>query len=674
MHRWLVLVALAAAVLACGVDTGSATGGKDAAQTAGAGLDPWLGQVTGATARYDLQAKDWHALPFPSDLRRAANGQLDLTGFPAARDGEISSLLQQYLDFGNAHQRGWGLAQTLYVQFDGPLAKNALRKPAETLQPDAYFLVNVDPSSPERGKLHPLESAVSGGKRGQHLETHLLMAQPVWGLPLRPLTAYAFVVRRGIKDAEGRPLGRPAALAQVLDAAMTGTAVPAGHEKLSASLQPLVALLQDKTLAVPWKDIAAATVFTTGDPTAELTQMAEWVRTKAVTKPAGNWVLQGATKSYTLYTATYEAPNFQTGNCPYGEVGSGGFAFKPTGEPIVQRTEQLRVSVAVPTNRALDSAAGLVPVAMYAHGTGGSYLSAENEGSGVGEPLTERGIAVVGIDQPLHGPRCVPEITGSTLDFKTFNFLNIAAGQSNFRQSALDTVFLGRLLREGKLNVPAEVAAGKQAVQFDPGQVQFIGHSQGGLSGALVAAIDSHQKAYTLSGAGAGLSQTILLRKEPVDIAATLDDVLGLDEGELSPFHPAVALVQLLADTTDPLAYAPRVFQRTNGEPLPHVLLTEGLKDAYTPALTAESLATSLGLEVLAPQLNASPAMELLDVPVRDSPVQANLTFGQTNVTAVLSQWSGNHYVIFEIAKARQMYADFMASVVELGDAIVDHP
>ena len=59
--------------------------------------------------------------------------------------------------------------------------------------------------------------------------------------------------------------------------------------------------------------------------------------------------------------------------------------------------------------------------------------------------------------------------------------------------------------------------------------------------------------------------------------------------------------------------------------------------------------------------------------PERESPVQANLTFGQTNVTGVLSQWQGDHYVIFELPKVRDMYANFMASVVELGDAIVAH-
>ena len=141
----------------------------------------------------------------------------------------------------------------------------------------------------------------SSDLRGQHLEPHLLMAQPVWGMPLRPLTTYAFVVRRGVKDAQGLPLGRPAVLAQVLDAAMTGAAVPKAYDKLATALQPLIVALKDNTVAVPWKDIAAATVFTTGDPSAQLVQMAEWVRTKAVAKPAASWTLKGSAKGYVLY-------------------------------------------------------------------------------------------------------------------------------------------------------------------------------------------------------------------------------------------------------------------------------------------------------------------------------------------------------------------------------------
>ena len=92
--------------------------------------------------------------------------------------------------------------------------------------------------------------------------------------------------------------------------------MPAGHEALASSLQPLVVALKDGTLTLPWKDIAAATVFTTGDPSAQLVQMAEWVRTTAVTKPATNWTLKGTSKGYTLYVGMEAVPQLFGGVIP----------------------------------------------------------------------------------------------------------------------------------------------------------------------------------------------------------------------------------------------------------------------------------------------------------------------------------------------------------------------
>lgn len=679
----LLFLSLFAGILACqpidgaaGEDASAASGTTDAGATALAlAADPWPNEASGATARYDLAAKDWHAQPFPTNSRRDAQGRLDLSGFPPPREGGMPGIIQQYLDYASDHVRGWSLQPTIYVQFDRPLTATMVRKPAESLTQNSYFLMDVDPSSPEYGKLVPLIGQVSAHQRLQHLQPDLFMVQPVWGRPLRPKTTYAFVLRRGVRDAEGKVLARPAALAAVLDAALGGVKGVSDPEqqRLADTLQPLIDAYQAGKLTVPWRDIAAATVFSTGNPTSQLKAMAQWVRDKAPAQAATAWKKTASSKKYVLYTATYEAPNFQKGKCPYDDDGDGAFELKSDATPVVQRTETMRVAVAVPLTHVHVSADGLMPVAMYAHGTGGDWMSFVGEK--VVDNLAARGVAMVSIDQPLHGPRCEVPQSGGALDLHTFNFLNVAAGRTGFQQSALDSVMLSRLLRQGHLDVPEGVAADGKAVHFDPQRVVFIGHSQGGLSGSLLAAVDPHQVAYVLSGAGAGISLTVMLRKHPADIANTLGVVLGLDKGELSQFHPAVSLVQLLADVTDPLSYGHSVLHRDNGERPPHVLLTEGLLDQATPSDTSEALAAVLGLQVLSPKAHFNDALELAKTSVVASPAQENLMINGFAVTGVLSQWPTlDHFVIFKSKEAQALYSVFLESAIDSGAAIAELP
>lgn len=633
---------------------------------------------TGAAARMELDpaslAKDWHAQPFPNDLRRAADGTLDLSGFPAPRDGDPSALLSGYLAHATQELRGFSIQPTIYVQFDQPLAKANLLAPAKTLEQGGYFLVDVDPTSPEYGQLKALRGQISPPVRGQYLLPNLLMVQPLWGKPLRPLTRYALVVRRSWKDAAGKVLAQPQALKDLIVQWKAGKApaeIPGPLGKLAASLEPLRAALKAGKVQVPYDDLAAASVFTTGNPAGQLRAMAQWVQTQWKPKQAKKWEIQKKTKDFWLLTASYQAPNFQVGKCPYDS--EGGFAFDKNGEPVVQTDETMRLSMLVPLERSADLD-GRPPVVMSAHGTGGDYLSYAQGGKfKISEQLGTQGVVIVSTDQPMHGPRCNPEISGDALDLKTFNFLNITAGRSGFRQSALDTVAMARLIREGLLDAPAEVSPDGKPVQLDAMRIGFIGHSQGGLSGALAAAVEPSVRAYVLSGAGAGLSLTIMQRKDPQDIAALIQALLGTDAGELSEYHPAISLVQMLADITDPLSYGRLVLDRPADVRPPHVLLTEGLLDAATPADTSEALASAIGLEILAPKVHLSEAMLVDQVRVLLPPQTGNLQRNGFAVTALLSQWDTlDHFAIFTTDKVARLYKRFLTSTLLDGEAVGD--
>ncbi len=671
MNRLLSLLALLLPLTMTGCGTTVPDAGQAATAQPDLTVDPWAGQATGATARYELGAADWHATPFPTNTRVTADGHVDMTGFPTPREGDPPDLLLGYLAYANAHLTGWSIQPTIYVQFDQPLDASVFGPPTAQPTQDKLFLMDVTPESPEYGTLIPLTTQVSGETRSMYLVPNLLMAQPIWGRPLLPKTTYAFVVRRGLKDKAGKPLGRPTALATVMDARLVAKDVSkldAPSAKWATALEPLFkAMDAGKVTGLP-KDIAAAAVFTTGNPTDELQKMATWVRDQATTMPAfGFDRIDTKDPDYVLASAYYHAPNFQQGTCPYTTQGEGGFQLAADGSPTVQRTEDIRISLVLPKQPLVIG--GKVPVVESAHGTGGDWLSDVDGGPyRIATFLAQQGLAVVSIDQPMHGIRCAPvTLTADALDIDTFNFFNITAGLSGFRQSALDTVFLTRMLREGKLDVPLGIGPNGGAMAFATDVIGFIGHSQGGLSGALAAAVEPNIRAFVLSGAGAGLSLTVVERVYPVDFPKMLTGLLSLDDGELSEFHPAISLVQAMADITDPLAYARSTWQRAAGVRPPDVMLTAGLYDQDTPHLTAEALAASLGLDILAPSVHLDEALQLGQSQLVSGPVSGNHKVNGFDVTAILTQWGGksdDHFIIFDEKKLAGMYAHFLQTAL----------
>src|SRR5262249_17219033 len=126
----------------------------------------------------------------------------------------------------------------------------------------------------------------------------------------------------------------------------------------------------------------------------------------------------------------------------------GGFVLDASGQPIVQRTEQVCMAMTVPKGPA---PAGGYPVVVFAHGTGGSFRTQISRGTanafavGVTDGLGAQVKAVViGIDQVQTGPRR----NGSTesSDDLFFNFGNPAAARGNAQQGAVDQLSLYRFV------------------------------------------------------------------------------------------------------------------------------------------------------------------------------------------------------------------------------------
>jgi len=285
-------------------------------------------------------------------------------------------------------------------------------------------------------------------------------------------------------------------------------------------------------------------------------------------------------------------------------------------------------------------------------------------------------MAGIGIDQPLHGSRN----QGKTFDVDTatFNFANAKAARANFRQSAVDTFSLTRLLKNG-ITIPANISPSSEEICFNKENIGFFGHSQGGLSGSLAMAYEDDIKSWVLSGAGGGLTITILERKDTVDFEALMTFLLQLDPGEkLSELHPTMLVIQSGVDVTDPIAYAPYWIQRNDHSGNKNILLTSGENDEQTPHRTGAALAVAARLPIVAPQELDILEYTLLGMDPIDAPVTGNIAGTHT---AGFLQWPGysnsanshvNHFLIFNSPEAINASMKFLRTTTTRDYPIIE--
>ncbi|MBT9556155.1 MAG: hypothetical protein IV100_09010 [Myxococcales bacterium] len=596
--------------------------------------------IPGTLVNFDLASEALMDAPWPTDLRRdPVTGRLDLTGFP--NPGQID-LLGRYIASAEDNLDGWGITSAAYFTFASAIDPATLPDAKASTQGTAsVMVVNLDEDSGAFGELIPADSTWIGTEGYQYVPDNTLIVQPFYGRALRGGTTYGVVVFRSVMDAEGKALGQPQVVA-------AGLADQGPLADLYAPLREWLARAR-----IEHGDVAAATVFTTGQPTKELKDIATWVDDDAPAPALVDVaVSEDNVSGFELVEGHYTSSNLQAGVVPYDEEG-GAFVIGAAG-PEVQATESLRFALAVPSGEA--PAAGW-PVVLYGHGTGGDYKSMLTGSKySVAKELTKRGMAVMGIDQPLHGPRA-PE--GTNTDVASFNVFNPEAFRCNFRQSAVDVLFQARFVAE-----VGTVAGAGVSVKLDPNNIHFLGHSHGGLSGALLAPFAERIRSFVLSGAGGGIAYTIRLRKDPADFKLLVETLLQIsDPNELIIGHPVLALVQALVETTDPLAYA-RHFRNPPGDRPPlDLLLTSGVDDAQTPAVTALNLASTAAMPILAPGPLPSPGHDSQSIAIVATPLEGNMLNAFGKGTMAVAQFAdADHFAIFDDERAGPLYLGFLNS------------
>jgi hypothetical protein len=618
--------------------------------------------------------------PLPSDLRLDPDGHPDFRGFPNPNDNDlITGLLSTVGD----HPK-WPVVPVAWLRFSGPLAPRApdvnAPIPAEASAP--ALLVDVDPASPERGRLFPLvaEAGVRDDYRGDDLLA--LAARP--GFVLAPERRYAFVVKRNWGDATGAPLGVARALAD-----LAAGRTPAGRrgEAARALYAPLWETLA--TIGVRAEDVAAATVFTTGDVVADTSRVAGalaarytvTLRDLAIDPDDG-----AAHERYCELVGKVTYPQFQHGAPPFNDEGL--FDTADGGLPSKQRDEEAPFRITLPKGEM--PAAGF-PLVVYFHGSGGTSSNvvdrgpeANPKGFGPAHVFAGVGVATAASALPVN-----PERLRDAGETAYLNLSNLAAMRDTFRQGVVEQrLFLDALTR---LTIPPSVVAGCPGVTLPAGASAFkldtsrliaSGQSMGGMYTNMIAATDPRYRIAVPTGAGGFWSYFIT----ETTLIADVDVLLGTIFGTAPPtfLYPYMHLFQLANEAADPMVYMPRLSRRPlDGHPVRPVYEPVGETDSYFPTTVYDAMVLAYGHEQAGPEVwpTMQPALALAGLDgILPYPIAQNLTSADgTRYTGVVVQYPtggklDGHQIYSQVDGVKTQYACFVSSFLRTGVATVIDP
>lgn len=626
---------------------------------------------------FDPNGPSFYDLPWPFELRRDADGTVSLAKFP----GSTNPLVQTYR-VALEEVQGFGLNTGVFLKFDGDLDPASLPADAAASRtPGAsVFLINIDKRSKRRGARTPLwmEFRTAGDAYG---DPRLLAAMPVPGLPLEPNTLYALVVTNAVRGSDAQILSAPPFMQRMRDETPAGAFEQAALPLFKSLWKQL-----EGTEAMSRDDVVTAAIFRTGSPTDGLFA-AEKVISKGYKKQtATNVVFAGDGGNYWLFTGDLVAPQFQDGTPPFTPT-TGKFVFDAKGRPIVQREETVQFVLSVPKDRTDGTvrmpAAGW-PSVQYKHGLGESRSSFVDQGTAAG--LADQGIAVIGIDQPMHGMRAgaPPDRSGSNWS----NPLNPFAGQNNGRQSAADSLAVHQLVVRLSID-PALISAPPgtgyavpvMPIKFARKARMFMGHSLGAATGGLFLGVAKELRGGVLSAGGGhflGILTSELRGFAGLTTRELIETVLGTP---IDPFHPALHLLAM-PEVSSPMAYAPFWGPAHKGGPV-SVLCMHGMLDDINTTPEALPKVAAARYPLIAPTFpplafpdlpgySYQEAFDLAGLATLTAPVSGNIGSGRKTAAGGVVLYEGEgHGLVFTNPTAQAQYREFLRSLAYDDAAVI---
>jgi hypothetical protein len=668
--------------------------------------------VPGVSASFDLGAAlgdPAHVFdfPYPSDLRLTAAGTPDVSGFPnPSKLAILDAVRPQAME-----RKGFPVVPAAYFRFSDEVAA---RDPEAVIAADVsspVLLVDVDPASDERGRLVP--TVAHSFPADDYTGDHLLGVAARPGFILRPKRTYAFVVMRAHNDAAGMPLGVPAALADLAAGRTPSVARGAELAKLYAPLWDTL-----KTKGVDATQVAAATVFTTGDVVQDLADLGDKVAKANKITITGLTVDPDDGAKHPRFCAlkgTVEYPQFQQGKPPFDTQGT--FAFGPDGLPIEQRKETAPIRITLPKGT---MPADGFPLVTYFHGSGGlstaivdrgtwkptndpskcpivpSQLSplddwlgvkgCNTKGEGPAHIVAPFGIAMAASALPVN-----PERLNTTDELAYLNINNLGAFRDLFRQGVLEQRMFIEALRG--LQIPADVVAmcpgvtlpaGVTAAKFKDDPLLAQGQSMGGMYTNLIGATEPRIKAVVPTGAGLYFSYFVTKSSVYPGLAGKIAVLLATPKTKLSFLHPALHLFETAVESVDPIVFTPRLAKDPlPGHPTRPIYEPAGKDDSYFPTVIYDAFALAYGHRE-AGDVVWSTMQDALKLDGRDGilpyPVKDDMkSLAGTPYTGAIVQYAGDgvydpHAIYSQRDEVKYQYSCFYASFLATGHATIPAP
>ena len=620
------------------------------------------------TIAFDLDSplstsKTYWDLPYPSDLRLAADGTVDFTGFPNTFDKPIITDLLA----GAKRRAGFPVMPIAYVKFTDTPPDHALAD----VTADAT-IVDIDQGSPELGATYPVvaQTLVEDAYTG----TGLVAIAPYPGIVLRASTRYAVVISKAF--APGATV--PPQFAELV----AGTSSHAAATLLYAPLWPALA-----TIGVAKADVLVATVFTTSDQVSVLQARSEALRAAHHVTIDNIHVDPDDGAAHTGYCellATATLPQFQTGTPPFDHGGI--FEYDAAGTPVVQGAMTVPLTITIPDG---PMPANGWPLWQFFHGSGGASSDLVDDGpsataggpplvgEGPGAVVARRGIAAVAAAMPLN-----PERLANASNYAYLNFNNLSAFPFTFQQGVFEQRLLLDALVELQLPAATLAACGGSAQtthHFDATKLVAGGHSMGGMYTNMIAAVEPRFGAITPFGAG-GFWNLMILETEIVPGArGLLSAILGVDPTTISFVHPTLGLVAQGWEIADPINSMARLVHR----PLPgtqprNIYEPIGMDDKFFPNDDFDAVALAYGNreagDIVWPGTQSSLAVAHLDGLVA-YPVVGD----RAPTTDVVVQYHDDgildaHYIHRQLDAVKYQYGCFLQTFLRDGKAVVPAP
>lgn len=678
-------MAKCALVAGCALLLGSCGGGDGDASVADAGTQ-------GAVARFapgDGAALAWADVPFPSDLYLDAAGHPRLGALPTRQsEGPRFQAMRELLSL----RSGFCTTCNAYFAVDGsldPASVPASASPGEEARStDAVLVADVDPASPERGRLFPLR--VEYDARGA-----ILAVRPVRGLTLHRDRRYAVALTSSLRAADGSPLAPSEAFAAVRDGRVPSDASPGllrAAEIVTPALDELV------RAGVERERIVSVAAFTTGDPTRELVEaraavhdaptpvavlervwsspeeLDDLLGVPAEDRPgidvppaagsAGTRAIRHATVA-AVVTGRFTAPRMVTGAGDELGVPRRDDAGRLVAGPL----EEVPFVLIVPAGAELSR----LPVVVHHHGFNASRVT----GFVLADTAGAAGAAVLSIDGFQHGERAssaedrvhamrggIPGPDGFAetdlieVSARVFGLEGTPPGMElvpdyplgAFLQLISDAMAAVRFVREGDLTAVREAAPELATLTFDPARVFYAGNSMGAVVGAGVLLAESDVAGYVLNvqpgSVIESLAEAVEFRGLTTSVFLPLLGVTGtFDERERSlVFDPILDLFRWAVEPIDPLALARHLLREPVAPgPRPDVLVQLASLDQLAAPPAAQSMLAAAGVPGIG-------AFELAQVPSTSSPAVANLATPSGEVTAAAVRFDPAAHGMLEIA------------------------